>query len=1182
MDTIHHYAAAAALVIAADSDPRTADRPKRSTRWLVYLAAIAVTGVGSTALAQQSNSTTAPPPTSSPARTAQLQEVTVTGTRIKQTTDFSTPTPTTVIDTQTMQNMGIVNIGQALNLSPANVSEFTPTAAPESPFYTGAYIPDLRGLNGFFNTRTLTLIDGHRIVPTNTSDSFDLNFIPQILVQRIDAVTGGASAAYGSGAIAGVINIILNRNLNGGKLDVDQYDTHYNDARDRHVAFAYGHGFFNNRFHFVVGAEWEKRDPAFCMQSGRPWCVANYGPYATQYSPAFVAQTAMGANLRYSAVTENGVLGIAGFNPAGPAAFTYSGTAIPATHQASNDGLGLIGYTANDAPFGGSNNAPGGMGEPLNLYTNLIAPVTRGVITAMFTAKLTRHTTFHLDLNWGKVEAKVPNPGLNFSYVPLGLDNAYLPAGAATEVNPTALNSSYYLGKDWNAQIPNSEFNNTTLKRISASFDGRFGQSSWTWQGHWEYGLVKNTEGEPTDFHADESAMALDSTTGPNGQPECRITAALAAHPNNPRAALLAAYNSAVPQYPGPFGAPELPAYLNAFATAYLTGFPPALSGAPQPLNPLTGLDVASTIALLGHNCVPLNPFGKQQLSTAAIHYVTGNLSLKLRQTQTVLSANATGNIFHGIGAGPFAMAVGYEWRQEITHNDFATCPPGQLSASAYQLCVAKTTDFTVQFGDPYGGDLGVNEAFLEFNFPLLRNRPFAHRFDIDVAGRISSYTNTALYAVSIPSGASGTATFPTWKATLSYEPVRGIRFRATESRDERAPSPRDLYYSQIFVPGSFFGSCTNANGTQTAPCNINLIGNVNLKPESANTTTFGIVLTPPQLPGLEFSADWFHIHLINGINGGSIGTAQTECATGHGAAACPGIIFNPYAYNAAGQPCSSGVSGPLYPGAGGVDCTGDSTLTGALAYQQLASATNILQENDPAYNGAFYDTRGIDFSLNYVWALPDGSTILLRALTTWVGEQAYQNYAGGPILNLLGQTGNNTSFIGLGDYQNAPRWRGNISVTWSKGPWSITPNMTWIGQGTLNNQGLACTEAELSIKTNPCNWVYNGFTVTGLTPAQTAHEAYMKAEAVGLLPIGVANHVPSYFLFGLNATYTFQNVLKGLQVYTQIHNLLNKAPPNASASNTAGGMNGTATTTNPVFFDQFGLAYRVGFRLKF
>ena len=65
---------------------------------------------------------------------------------------------------------------------------------------------------------------------TNQGDSVDLNFIPQILVDRIDTVTGGASAAYGSGAIAGVVNVILNNKLEGGKIDGDFYQTSHSDG----------------------------------------------------------------------------------------------------------------------------------------------------------------------------------------------------------------------------------------------------------------------------------------------------------------------------------------------------------------------------------------------------------------------------------------------------------------------------------------------------------------------------------------------------------------------------------------------------------------------------------------------------------------------------------------------------------------------------------------------------------------------------------------------------------------------------------------------------------------------------------------------------------------------------------------------------------------------------------------
>jgi iron complex outermembrane recepter protein len=251
----------------------------------VRFKVFAVVGVGALAGSLAWNVARAqsqpPAPAAPHGDNAALEEITVTGTRIRRTTDFSTPTPTTVIDTTAMEQMGVVNIGQAVTQDiPANISNFTPANTGNSSFFTGAYIPDLRGLNPFFGSRTLTLIDTRRAVQTGQGDQFDLNFIPQILVQRIDTVTGGASAAYGSGAIAGVINIILDKKLEGGKLNGDVYETSHSDGRDRHIAAAYGHGFFDDRVHFVLGGEYESQDSIGC-QFARSWCAQNAGLYQT-------------------------------------------------------------------------------------------------------------------------------------------------------------------------------------------------------------------------------------------------------------------------------------------------------------------------------------------------------------------------------------------------------------------------------------------------------------------------------------------------------------------------------------------------------------------------------------------------------------------------------------------------------------------------------------------------------------------------------------------------------------------------------------------------------------------------------------------------------------------------------------------------------------------------------------
>ncbi|HEY4341340.1 MAG TPA: TonB-dependent receptor [Steroidobacteraceae bacterium] len=1096
--------------------------------------------------------------------TAPLEEVTVTGSRIRRTTDYTTPTPTTVLDATTLDNMGIVNIGEALQMTPSNVSAYTPQTTGGSSFFTGQFIPDLRGLNGFFTSRTLTMIDSHRAVPTSTGDSFDLNFIPQLLVERIDTVTGGASAAYGSGAEGGVLNIILNNKLEGGKFTADTKDSHYNDAKDNHVGAAYGHGLFDNRIHFVLGGEYEKQDPAECQTSGRSWCSENRGPYTVAQSPAFATESAVGTNLRTNVVSPTGAFGAASFYLP---AFGYSIAPGQPLAQASPDGLGTINYTGNNAVGGAGSAAPGGQGLPSNQYTNLITGYQRSVLTGLFTAEVTQDITASLDLNWGKVNAL--NPGSNVASFFLAPDDPFLPVGSAAAVGAAATGTpggaGYYVGKDWTSQIGNTQFNDTTLKRISLGVDGKIGQTSWTWNAYGEYGLTENVEGSPNEFTFNSTSMALDTVKGANGQPECRITANGGSFANA-YASASAAFGGAPPF--DPFGASNaFPSYLNAY-NLFVTQ--PAVGAV---INPVTGLTGLQTLGLLAQNCVPLNPFGTQQLGSSAAAYATGPLSLTLRYTQTDFALSTSGDLWKGIGAGAFEMAAGYEWRQEVVHNDFSSCPPGEGSAADQELCLARTTDFQYQFGNAYGGIVNVDEVFTEFNLPLLKDQPWAHALELDLAARESRYANKAYYAVGIDPGTTDAHDLTTWKASMLYEPVEGVRFRASQSRDSRAPSPRDLYYSQTFVPGSFFSNCSNPNappGAAAPPCYTSLIGNPDLKPETSDTTTLGIVFSPPQVRGLQASADWFHIHIKDGINGGSTITAEDTCAQGGpgAVAACDNLTFNSYSYNGLGQPCNAGVSGALIP-SGGVDCTGMPTKTGVAAYQQNPGASNVTAQVGPAYNGAFYDERGVDLSLSYVVALPGGSTLSARALGTWVGEQVYQNYAGGPTYDLVGQNTAGTGF--LTDYTNAPRWRGNMSLTWQLGGFSLTPNLTFIGEGTINNYGV---EYNPSSPSTLATWILTGYP-DAANPAAADHAAQVNAKALGyaLLPANVANRVPAYFLFGLNAAYNFENIpgIKGLQLYVQGDNLFNKAPPFANN-----------TTTYNILYDQIGLSYRVGFRLNF
>jgi iron complex outermembrane recepter protein len=969
-----------------------------------------------------------------------LEEITVTGSRIKRVNDFNTPTPTTVVDSSAMQNMGIVNVGEALTQTPANVSTFTPAATGNANFFTGSYISDIRGLNPYFGSRTLTLVNTRRFVQTDQGDSVDLNFIPQILVERVDVVTGGASAAYGSGAIAGVENIVLNDKLDGGKLDGDFYQTSHSDGRDRHLAAAYGHGLLDDRVHFVLGGELENQDSVGCYQA-RSWCHDDAGVYQNGTGGYNV-----GTNLRANQNSSTGV-------------FLSQGAAYRAnayTLQATPDGTGTMPFALGQQPYSTnsasySNTVPGGDGTPIYKYSNLMAPVDRGIATGMLTAQLTDTIKMTADASWGKVQTTNYTQALTSTKLYISPQNAFI------QNDPTlvsAVGNGTTINKDWTSQVNSLTRFTTEVKRFSVGFNGKLA-GSWTWDGYYQYGLTQRDQVVQDNRHSETYLMAIDSVIDPStGQPVCYVTLhGLNASDSHEQAAGYAGAN-----------------------------------------------------ASLAQGCVPLNPFGNQAMSQAAHDYSFGELDERLRYEQTVAAFNTSGELFDGVGAGPFTAAAGFEWRQEVGHND-------EVSG----ISDALRTDYLIQYGEPFGGAVTVNEAYLETNLPLAKDLPFAHLLEFDLAGRESRYDNKALYGIDA-SGQDFKHNLTTWKLSGIWEPVSWLRLRGSQSRDARAANFRELYYGQVIGSGGLFGYCGTGANYYADPCTYHLEGNVNLRPETSDTTTFGFILTPTEvLSGFQFSADYFHIKIHNAIQQANTTLVKNGCRAGV-QAYCNLLEFDP----------NSG---------------------GVTAFQ--AGADNIQTITATSFNGASYEVKGVDFSLNYALDFSYGASLNTRLLTTFMNTQTFQSYPGGPVYNILGQTGTGNSF--LNDYTADAKWRGTLMTTYSQGPWSVTPSMSFVGRGIMD--------------------------YLGVTPNDPN---YANATALGLHQLPY-NSIGSYFLFNLNGTYRLTSVpgIKELQLYTQVNNLLNRQPPLAvgvTAYGTANNYGGT----NPIFYDTMGLAFRVGFRMSF
>jgi len=287
----------------------------------------------------------------------QVEEVVVTGSRLQ--TGFSAPTPVSVIGSALLEARGKPTIGETLTELPA----FKQGGGVGNAYgnqNVGQSLLDLRGLGA---TRTLVLIDGYRRVATQANGTLDTNTIPSLLVDRTEVVTGGASAAYGSDAVAGVVNFVMNRRLEGTKATVQAGMTDEKDAKELLLGFAHGLALSGGKGHFIIGGEWSRGDGSGTMMS-RDWGRKLPGLVALPATraaglPAFLitndAQSTIPPGSLITSCLQGGVLrsgtacavgGLTFDNSGNPVSFQF-GTPVGSSTMVGGGNPGMI-YTTKD------------------------------------------------------------------------------------------------------------------------------------------------------------------------------------------------------------------------------------------------------------------------------------------------------------------------------------------------------------------------------------------------------------------------------------------------------------------------------------------------------------------------------------------------------------------------------------------------------------------------------------------------------------------------------------------------------------------------------------------------------------------------------------------------------------------------------------------------------------------
>ena len=206
---------------------------------------------------------------------AETNVVRISGSRIAAR-GFTQPTPTTSLSSADLEKAAKPNLFNTLAELPALQGSTGRTTSTNS---TSSGIQGLSSLSlrGLGTIRTLTLLDGQRVVGANVTGVTDVSQFPQLLVKRVDVVTGGASASYGSDAVGGVVNFITDKKFTGFKVDVEGGETRYHDDKSGTLQAAWGRGFMNDRLHATVSGEFSKENgidsPGFgeVGPNGRTW-----------------------------------------------------------------------------------------------------------------------------------------------------------------------------------------------------------------------------------------------------------------------------------------------------------------------------------------------------------------------------------------------------------------------------------------------------------------------------------------------------------------------------------------------------------------------------------------------------------------------------------------------------------------------------------------------------------------------------------------------------------------------------------------------------------------------------------------------------------------------------------------------------------------------------------------------
>jgi len=839
-----------------------------------------------------------------------VEEITVTGSRIQRDSGFTTAVPLTAVTTADLASF---KPGATMADQLDQLPQFFQTQSAQrggGALFGGAgrSVIDLRAMGP---QRTLVLLDGARLSPADRDGSVHIDNIPTALLSQVEVVTGGASAAYGADALAGVTNFRLNRQFDGLDFSVGLGQTGDGDGDNESFSLAYGTD-LGDRWHFIGSVETQtiqpiESDPAelgdwfqrFGIVANPAWTAGNLNVPARLVLP----------NVYSSNHTPAGKIGTAR---------TAAGVAVPtfafAGQTFTDNGTGVRPFSTVGAIRGGTatGNQSGGT-EVINGMTEAEradrafnggpygAEVERSNVFAGFTFDVNDTTRFFSNLLAGETESNdhdqrgIPHLASPWT-TQIFVDNPYLPANVRQQMVTQGVDSfviekqGQWLGQAGNWGDHEERHNQYDSWTLQLGFDKDIGDN-WQMEARAQRGSTDRFTKVFNEIRVDREMLAIDAVEVFSDRRDANADGIIDLVPEAQRGTgtiicNVQRYNPTQAQLQASVATVRVPAAQGADWLG--SGSPTDLVPIPSPVGP----DAIP-------NCVPMNVFGQGNVSQAAADYVVSPKWGDSAVTQEFAEVLFTGDIWDGYGAGAFSMAVGATWREQWfwqrgqPQELMAYGPPKQapnLGIRGVQGGFSNGSPNLHEFSTvpTIKGGYDVWELFTEFNLPLWESDSGTRRLELDVAGRYSDYSTSG--------------GINSWKAGINFQLAEFLRLRSTVSRDVREPTFAERFDVQggggSIMENAVGGIPNPAGPLTTFQITSTAIGNPDLTPETADTVTAGFVVQPGDT-GLQFSLDWYDIDLSDAVGQLGVQGIVNECTASGGTSPLCGYVFRDPTTNA-------------------------------------------------------------------------------------------------------------------------------------------------------------------------------------------------------------------------------------------------------------------------------------------